>query len=157
MTNTFKSGDKVVLNLAAHYNNDLSRGQRLKLQGVLTVLSAGGGMLTLRAANNTETFGWYAYRFKLAETQPAPAKPLHGVTLPVPPVQPEASKQWIISLLNADGSLAPAEKPKPYTSRAQADRVAKDMATKHAGQTFVVFEAVSVASIPAPIVQLKTL
>lgn len=71
MTNTFKSGDKVVLNLAAHCNNDLSRGQRLKLQGVLTVLSAGGGLLTLRAADNTETFGRYAYRFELAPAEKA--------------------------------------------------------------------------------------
>ena len=157
MTNTFKAGDHVVLDLSSRHNVDLSRGQRLRLAGILTVLGANAGMVSLRAADGTETVGWYAYRFKLAETQPAPAKPLHGVTLPVPAVQPEASKQWIISLLNADGTLAPAEKPKPYTSRAQADRVAKDMATKHAGQTFVVFEAVSVASIPAPVVQLKTL
>lgn len=58
-----------------------------------------------------------------------------------------ATKTWIISLL-AGGKLNPALNPKTYTSEAQAHRVAKEMAEKHRGSTFVVFEATGFVHLP---------
>ncbi len=92
-----------------------------------------------------------AEHIELVKDEPAPA--------PVAPAAPPSpGKSWIIVLQHADGVLAPALAPKKMTSRSQADAVAKSMAEKHAGQTFVVFEAVaSAATVPVPSAQLQTL
>lgn len=45
-----------------------------------------------------------------------------------------------IVVVEQDGKLAPAETPKTYKTKAQAEHVAKDMAKRHGGK-FLVFKA----------------
>jgi hypothetical protein len=70
---------------------------------------------------------------------------------------PNARKTWIISVI-IDGKLAPAPTPAEYVSAAQARAVARSMAEKNPGSTFVVFEAVGAAYVaPAPKADFVTL
>lgn len=62
--------------------------------------------------------------------------------------QARTSKTWIISVIDADGTLAPAKVPTQYTSEKQAHAVAKSMAERHRGNTFVVFEATGLCHVP---------
>lgn len=59
----------------------------------------------------------------------------------------DTKKTWIISLLES-GKLKPAVNPATYRSEKQAHAVAKSMAEKHRGSTFVVFEATGVVTLP---------
>lgn len=56
-------------------------------------------------------------------------------------------KTWIISLLEG-GKLLPSHTPVEYSSEKQAHAVAKSMAEKHRGKTFVVFEATGFVHLP---------
>ena len=68
----------------------------------------------------------------------------------------ETAGTYVLVLRNPDGTFAPAAKPRTYTSRDQADKVAQEMAGKHGGD-FVVFRAVAVASRPVAPVTLTSL
>jgi hypothetical protein len=58
-----------------------------------------------------------------------------------------ARKAWLIAVLDGDQPL-PASRPKLYESEKQAHAVAKSMAERHRGQTFVVFEATGFVHLP---------
>jgi len=76
---------------------------------------------------------------------------------PVVASVPGAKKTWIISVI-IDGQFAPSQRPAEYVSAAQARAVARSMAEKNPGQTFVVLEAVGAAYVPpAPTAGFVTL
>ena len=56
----------------------------------------------------------------------------------------KSGKTWIIVVVQ-DGKLAPAKEPVEYCSAEQARKVAHEMAEKHPGNEFYVFEAVGMA------------
>lgn len=58
-----------------------------------------------------------------------------------------AGKRWIISMIE-NGVLKPASEPRQYASEKQAHAVAKEMAEKHRGTVFVVFEATGFTFVP---------
>lgn len=59
-----------------------------------------------------------------------------------------AGKRWIIALIEG-GILKPAKEPRQYSSEKQAHAVAKEMAERHRGNVFVVFEATGFTFVPA--------
>jgi hypothetical protein len=68
--------------------------------------------------------------------------------------RPKPADKWILILRNADGSLAPAEKPREYTTKKQASRVARDMAERHPGMAFELFKRCAIAKAPDPKAEL---
>ena len=56
----------------------------------------------------------------------------------------KSGKTWIIVVVK-DGKLAPASTPAEYATAEQARKVAHEMAEKHPGNEFYVFEAIGMA------------
>lgn len=61
----------------------------------------------------------------------------------------DAKKTWIVCVINENNVPLPAKKPRTYDTRAQAIAVASEMAKRHDGQLFAVFEMV-LAAITQP-------
>jgi hypothetical protein len=61
---------------------------------------------------------------------------------------PFTDKMWIVAILDSEGKPRPNNKARVYTSSLQARRVSREMAERHKGEIFVVFEAVGVATHP---------
>jgi hypothetical protein len=71
-----------------------------------------------------------------------------GIFKAIPETNPTlAGKRWMISLIE-QGVLKPAREPRQYASEKQAHAVAKEMAEKHRGSVFVVFEATGFTFVP---------
>jgi len=69
----------------------------------------------------------------------------------------EAKKHWLIAVL-VDGEPKPAPSPRTYDTEKQAHAVARSMAEKIPGQTFVVYEATGFTHVPAkPITEVYAL
>jgi hypothetical protein len=61
---------------------------------------------------------------------------------------PGTCKMWIVAVLDSAGNPRPNNKARTYTSAEQARRVSREMAERHKGEIFVVFEAVGAAAHP---------
>jgi hypothetical protein len=129
----FKEGDKV------RFTVDYGGAKKGDLA---TVRRTDGQFVYVRGASGIN-YTAFPERFELVQTT--------GTTLP------NARKTWIISVI-IDGKLAPAPRPAEYVSAEQARAVARSMAEKNPGSTFVVFEAVGAAYVaPAPKADFVTL
>lgn len=58
------------------------------------------------------------------------------------------SKDQFILIVESNGRLLPALKPRVYKTEEQARAVAQSMAEKHPGQKFYIFKAVGEAQAP---------
>jgi hypothetical protein len=123
----FKVGDRVSYQPTSSMSTNSKRGALGTVcnlnWGVQVDWDAGNGM----GSRSTEA------PEHLALANPAPAA--------------QARKTWIISLLES-GKLLPSPTPVEYSSEKQAHAVAKSMAEKHRGKTFVVFEATGFVHLP---------
>jgi len=140
----FKVGDIVVADMNAKINsNKTQRGDyevalALQAKGRMTVTAVDGDRVFV---DGQEGRYYLDSRFKLASETAIP----------------HARKSFIISVI-IDGKFAPAQRPAEYASAAQARAVARSMAEKHPGSTFVVFEAVGAAYVaPVPKADFVTL
>jgi len=122
----FKVGDLVIVRDYA--NNRLSNYFKNRIGETLVVDSVNGSGWVGFA--DISTFHWVPERFE-----------------PAPKADEVQVGTFIISLMNADGTLAPNTNPRIYSSDAQAKKVAAKMAKKHSG-SFVVFKATDIFEMP---------
>lgn len=66
---------------------------------------------------------------------------------------PAKAEEWIVIVRDLNG-LAPAMKPRTYSTQSQAKAVAASMAEKHPGQEFVIFKAVGKAKTATATVEM---
>jgi hypothetical protein len=153
MDKIFQPGDRVRC-VVPHRAGTRHYGARGDLATVLSRWNAVSCWLAFdrdKGTNRPECFVSMK-RFELVEQQaPAPVsvKPLMYVSAPPVTVAPgPTSKTWIIIVRDAQGVLQPARHPRPYISEKQAHAVAKTMAERHRGSTFMVFEATGFVHVP---------
>jgi len=135
--NKFKAGDRVRCITANGAYGQFTYGNRY------TVKRAVGTMVYVERDDfGSTTNGWRYDNFELVPQEIS---------------VPSARKTWIIITV-LDGKLAPAPTPAEYKTAEQARAVARSMAEKVPGQTFVVFEATGAAYVaPAPKADFVTL
>jgi hypothetical protein len=95
--------------------------------------------LSLRIENDRGTVRWLPFDY---------FEPTVAEKNTKPPV--DASKHWIIAVI-VDGQPQPAPHPRTYDTQKQAHAVAKSMAEKIPGQTFVVYEATGFTHVPTKV------
>lgn len=137
----FKAGDKA--RCLKSYGGQFTEGKTYTVR-----TDSDAYTLTVVADDNGNPNGWNVRFF-----EPVPAKLPFTDELGGPFSGPyrttEIKKTWIIAVLDNSGKPRPATKPQVYVSAAQAEKVAQEMASKYAGETFMVLQGTAVAATPA--------